>query len=276
MGLHFFTKGVVTLVDWLFKEDEYIVREDKDKFLDNSIFSILKILSKIKRNSGEELKGGFYNINPVVKLFFTILVIVLTSISRDLTFISIIFTAALCSIFFLRKIHIVKIFTLVIISLAFTAIMLVPSMLLGNIKNSILILIKLFITVSLVNILSYSTKWNETSKALKVFFVPDIFILVLEITLKYIYILGEAALEMFYALKLRSVGRNTNKYTSLSGIIGSLFLKSKEMGEEMYSAMECRGFTGEYSSKLEVKITISEIVYSICNTILITAFIFLR
>jgi cobalt/nickel transport system permease protein len=47
-------------------------------------------------------------------------------------------------------------------------------------------------------------------------------------------------------LKLRSVGRNKEKYTSVSGVAGTMFIKSKEMSEEMYEAMECRGFTGEY------------------------------
>jgi cobalt/nickel transport system permease protein len=78
--------------------------------------------------------------------------------------------------------------------------------------------------------------------------VPDIFILVLDIAIKYIVMLGEFALNMLYALKLRSIGINNHKYISLSGIAGTMFIKSKEMAEEMYTAMECRGFTGEYKT----------------------------
>jgi cobalt/nickel transport system permease protein len=82
---------------------------------------------------------------------------------------------------------------------------------------------------------------------LKIFFIPDIFIFVLDIAIKYILLLGEYTLNMLYALRLRSIGRNNNKYTSLSGIAGTMFTRSREMAEEMHAAMECRGFTGEYS-----------------------------
>ena len=68
----------------------------------------------------------------------------------------------------------------------------------------------------------------------------------LDITLKYIVLLGDVCLDMLTALKLRSVGKNREKGKSLSGVLGVTFLKSREMSEEMYGAMTCRGFEGEY------------------------------
>jgi cobalt/nickel transport system permease protein len=105
---------------------------------------------------------------------------------------------------------------------------------------------KVFASITVVGLLSHTTKWSLLTKALKRFYVPDIFILILDITIKYIYRLGELSLSMFYALKLRSVGRNNKKYTSMAGVAGTMFLESMEMAEEMYHAMECRGFSGEY------------------------------
>lgn len=106
------------------------------------------------------------------------------------------------------------------------------------------------------------------------FFIPDIFIFVFDITIKYIYILGEFSLDMLYSLKLRSIGFNNNKYTSLSKIMGNLFLKSKEMGEEIHSAMECRGFTGEYTSYSKFKFTLNDLLFSIVNVAIIFMYIF--
>jgi cobalt/nickel transport system permease protein len=131
----------------------------------------------------------------------------------------------------------------------FTFFILLPSAFSGNVHNCIMITTKVFATITAVNILSNTTKWNAVTGALKKFFIPDIFILVLDITIKYIVMLGDFSLEMFYALKLRSVGKNTVKHKSISGIAGTIFIKSKEMAEDMYSAMECRGYTGEYRSK---------------------------
>lgn len=126
--------------------------------------------------------------------------------------------------------------------------MLVPSFIDGNIYNCVLIIMKIVGTIPSVNILSYTTKWDKISKSLKLFFITDLFIWVMEITIKYIVILVEHSLNLLYALKLRSIGKNNKKYNSISRIIGNLFLKSKDMGEEMFSAMECRGFTGEFNS----------------------------
>ena len=258
--------------EWLYKEDEYSPQEDKDKFVDKSIFSILKVLSKIRREDTRDKVLGIYVINPVLKFLFTIIIIVFISLSRSTVYIGAVCVLTLLSILFLQREDYKRIFSVVVVFSIFTAIMLVPSMLMGNLKNSLLMVIKVFTTITLANILSNSTKWSELSKALKLFFIPDIFILVLELTLRYIYILGEAAMEMLYALKLRSVGRNNKKYNSLSGIAGSLFLKSKDMGEELYSAMECRGFTGEYTSTLNIRIVFKDVIYIIYNAIIITAY----
>jgi cobalt/nickel transport system permease protein len=135
-------------------------------------------------------------------------------------------------------------------------------------------MLKVISTVVVVNILSYTTKWHDITKALKFLFIPDVFILVFDITIKYIYILGEFSLEMFYALRLRSIGRNNSKYSSLSKIMGNLFLKSKEMGDEMYSAMECRGFTGEYVSYAKFGFNFKDFIYCIINMLLIIMYFY--
>lgn len=61
------------------------------------------------------------------------------------------------------------------------------------------------------------------------FFFPDIFIFIIDITLKYILMLGEFTLEMLYALKLRSVGKNRKKYGSLGGIAGTLLSSQRDV-----------------------------------------------
>lgn len=267
--------GGETLGEWLFKEDDYSPQEDKDKFVDKSIFSILKVLSKIKKEDSKIKAKGFYKLSPILKLSFTIAVIVFVSLSRSKLFLGLVCVFTLLSLLLLKKEDYKRIFLTVTIFSLFTAVMLMPSILMGNLENSVLMIIKVFTTIVLANILSYSTRWNELSKALKLFFIPDIFILVLELTLRYIYILGEAAAEMLQALKLKSVGKNDKKYGSLSAIAGNLFLKSKDMGEELYSAMECRGFTGEYGTGLRIKVGIGDMIYIAYNAVLITAYFFI-
>lgn len=262
--------------EWLFNKDDYVPPKDKDKFIDKSIFAILHVLSLIKRNS--KINTSFmYNINSAVKLLFTILNIIFLSMSKNFIYVLLADVYFLLILSLLDVEDIKRVLSISAIVPIFTLVMLIPSIMMGNIRNSMLLILKVIGTIIIVNILSYTTKWHDITRALKLFFIPDVFILVFDITIKYIYILGEFSLEMFYALRLRSVGKNANKYSSITKIMGNLFLKSKEMGDEMYSAMECRGFTGEYSSYRRFKFSFKDLIYCIANiTIILSYFYFAR
>jgi cobalt/nickel transport system permease protein len=156
----------------------------------------------------------------------------------------------------------------------FTFIILIPSILMGNKNNSMLIVFKVIETVALVSITSSTTSWIDITVGLKLFFIPDIFVFVLDMTMNYIIIIGEFSLNMLYALKLRSIGRNKNKNTSLSGIIGTMFLKSKEMADEVYGAMECRGFTGEYKVVNKKRPSLGDGVLLLTGILFIFAYIY--
>ena len=126
-----------------------------------------------------------------------------------------------------------------------------------------------------MNLLSHTTKWSEISKSLKLLFIPDIFIWIMDLTIKYIVLLGEHSIDLLYALKLRSIGITPNKYNSITGIIGNLFVESYKMSEEMFHAMECRGFVGEYTTKANLKLNKIDYVYFITNILLVSLFVYL-
>jgi cobalt/nickel transport system permease protein len=157
----------------------------------------------------------------------------------------------------------------------FTFIILLPSAF-HSYYSITMITPKVFATVMAVSILSRSTQWNAITGALKTFFIPDLFILVLDIAIKYIMLLGEFSLNLLYSLRLRSVGKNDNKYASLSGVAGTLFIKSKEMAEDMYAAMECRGFTGEYRTGRKLGFPFGDLIYLLINALIIFTFFYLR
>ena len=54
--------------------------------------------------------------------------------------------------------------------------------------------------------------------------------------------------------------------------MGNLFFKTKSMGEDMYSAMECRGFTGEYVSYKKFRFTLKDAIYLIITIAIIVIF----
>jgi cobalt/nickel transport system permease protein len=260
------------LPDWLLTDENYIPRPGRDTYISRSILSILRILSKIKAQ--DKRKEAKYKVNAVFKVAFTFMLVILLSLSKNYAFVIMLIIYQLVVISSMTARDIIGILRLGIIAAFFTFIVLLPAVLWRNDYSSIMITSKVFASVTAVGILSHSAGWSALSGTMKRFYIPDIFIFVFDITVKYIYMLGDLALNMLYALKLRSVGKNKRKYTSMSGIGGTVFIKSKEMAEDMYDAMECRGFTGEYHIYSNFKLGIADLIYIAFNIGIILLFIY--
>lgn len=258
--------------EWLLKKDSYIPPSKKDAFINKSILSILNTLTRFRIQT--EYKSSKVTINAFLKILFTILLITFVSLSRQFAFLVIVDVYLLFIVSLLKAQQIKYIGKMGILASIMTVILLIPSILMGNKNNSFMLVIKVLSSVTAVNITACTTNWYDNISALRLFFIPNIFIFVFDITLKYIVILGDFSLNMLYSLKLRSVGISISKTTSLSGIIGTMFLKSKEMAEEMYGAMECRCFTGEYRRSKKLKINLSDIIFITINIMVIYSYFY--
>ncbi len=258
--------------EWLFEKDNYIPKKEKNSYVEKSIFSLIKTISIIRQTKSKDKL--IYSINPTLKVISTILNIIFISLSRSYIYILIFDIYVIVNLFLMEKKSRKRIFIRSLIFPSITLIALIPSMLYGNIYNSLLICQKIITTILIVNLLSHNTKWSEISKSLKLLFIPDMFIWIMDITIKYIVLLGEYSINLLYALKLRSIGKTSNKYNSLTGIIGNLFIKSYKMSEEMFYAMECRCFVGEYTAKVNFNFRKIDYIYIAINILLISLFIY--
>lgn len=69
------------------------------------------------------------------------------------------------------------------------------------------ILQRVYVSVTLVGILSAGTSWNKLTASMRTFRIPSLFIFTLDITLKYISVLGEICVDILTSVGLRSVGK---------------------------------------------------------------------
>ena len=258
--------------EWLKRKENYVSANDSDAFIDKSIRSLINVLSKFRMH--ERRKAGI-QMNALIKLLTIIVLLIFDSLSQNFLYVFMNFVIVVVVLNFLDIKDAKSIIKISSAAAAFTFIIMLPSLFLGYGNNSLIVCIKVWISAAFVNILAYTTPWNELINALKLIHIPDMFILVLDITIKYIIILGEFSLSMLYALKLRSVGKSDNKAASLSGIVGTLFLKSREMADEMYTAMECRGFTGEYKIYNKFRLKLPDYVLMLLGFAMIYAYFFL-
>jgi cobalt/nickel transport system permease protein len=109
------------------------------------------------------------------------------------------------------------------------------------------LLLRVGASVSIVVLLILTTRWAMLLKALRVLRVPQAFVLILGMTYRYIYVLLHAANNIFLARKSRMVGRvsGAGERHWLTSTMGTLFAKSYELSDQVYLAMQSRGFRGE-------------------------------
>jgi cobalt/nickel transport system permease protein len=264
------------LPDWILRSEGYAPRADADGFIDKSILSVLGVLAKIRDRAGGGKAGSGPALHPALKLASSLLLILLVSLSRSLPFLEIVGTCELAAICLMSPARIARVLKASLVASVFAFVIFLPSALWGNWPGVLMLSSKVLLSVALAALVSASTGWSAISRALSSFRVPDIFILVLDLALKYISLLGGLVLDMLHALKLRSVGRNRGKTASLSGIAGTVFLKSKEAAEEMFAAMECRGFSGAYRGGPRAGLSFLDAAFFAANAFVVLTFFLLQ
>lgn len=113
--------------------------------------------------------------------------------------------------------------------------------------SALFLLMRVSTSVSLTLLLVLTTPWNTVLSALTVLRIPDMFILILGMTYRYIYLLLHIANDMFLSRKSRMVGHldGAENRRILAAISGALLGKSLDMSSEVYLAMQSRGFRGK-------------------------------
>jgi len=102
-------------------------------------------------------------------------------------------------------------------------------------------------TVTLSLLLVLCTLWTHVLKALRVLRVPIVFVVILGMTYRYIFVMIETAQNMFEARQSRLVGAlNASESRRIAAAsVGVLLSKSFYLNAEVYLAMQSRGFRGE-------------------------------
>jgi len=116
-----------------------------------------------------------------------------------------------------------------------------------GVKGAAVLVLRVAASVSLAVLLALTTKWSDLLKALRVFFVPRTFVLILSMTYRYVFLLLSMAGDMFTARTSRMVGpaspREDRRFVASS--MGTLLGKSHTLSNEVYTAMVSRGYNGE-------------------------------
>jgi cobalt/nickel transport system permease protein len=112
--------------------------------------------------------------------------------------------------------------------------------------TALFLLLRVGTSVSAAVLLVLTTPWNSVLKALGVLRVPDVFIVILGMTYRYIYLLLHTANDMLLSRKSRVIGRmsTADERRLMAASAGVLLTRSLDLSGEVYLAMQSRGFGG--------------------------------
>ncbi|NMC79460.1 MAG: cobalt ECF transporter T component CbiQ [Chloroflexi bacterium] len=226
---------------------------DINDVLEQSIFA-----EKIARQ-----KGLLQALDPRLKVASLVLLLLAVSLSHRLTVIAALYfcallLAALSAVplaFFIRRVWVfVLLFTGLV---ALPALFITPGPTLAHLplglvitrtgaRTALFLLLRVGASVSFAVLFILTTPWNSVMKALGVLRVPDVLVLVLGMTYRYIHLLLHTANDMFLSRQsriLRPMSGAEERHL-MAATSGTLLGKSLQLSSEVYLAMESRGFRG--------------------------------
>ena len=117
----------------------------------------------------------------------------------------------------------------------------------NGLAGGVLFVSRVGVSVSLAVLLVVTTPWADVLKSLRALRTPQVFVLVLSMTYRYIFLFLHTTNGILLARKSRLVGRSSGgeQRRWITGTMGNLMSRAFKMSNEVYAAMLARGFTGE-------------------------------
>lgn len=265
----------MNLPEWIKSEQGYTPSHDKEYFLARSLLKIAGILSRYKISSQTEIHGRLKP-SPMAAMLAWLFTIIICALSHH----SILLHSICCLLLWLMCLYqgriIWKILKPAVLLAVFTFLLILPALLMGGNPLLPLLPYKCFISLLATGIFIHSYTFRQITCTLSWLHLPQIFIFILDTTLRYIYLLGNIAQDSLASLRLRSIGRNPHKSHITVNILGTVYLKSQQMSTEMYQAMVCRGFTGKYPHRHQQPFCLADILPAMICIMLAMLYIYLQ
>jgi cobalt/nickel transport system permease protein len=236
------------------------------QFIERSIRGFLSALEHALESEEYARRDGFLQrLDPRVKLLGILALIVAAAVSHRIEAILAVFGVAVllavCSRIPVRALA-VKVWAAVLAftgSIALPAIFLTPGDVVcrlpvfgwlvteQGLRGAAYLVTRVETTATLSLLLVLSTHWTHLLKALRILRVPVELIAILGMTYRYIFLMLGAAREMFECRRSRLVGklRGRDRRRLAVATAGVLLSKSLELSNDVYLAMQSRGFRGE-------------------------------
>ena len=120
-------------------------------------------------------------------------------------------------------------------------------------------------------LLLMTTKWSDLTCGLRRMHFPEIFVSILNMAYRYLFLIAETGTNMMQARHIRTVGKITTSDNRkfVSNRVGQLFIRVQTMSGDIYNAMKLRGYNGDLVSLNTLKTGAADYLFVLINGIII-------
>ncbi|HEY2762900.1 MAG TPA: cobalt ECF transporter T component CbiQ [Pseudonocardiaceae bacterium] len=272
------TPDRVPVPQWLLQQDMAmcpcgcIGKRKKGSYLTKTIQGGSKLLQQVMFGEDVAAAGGLLQrIDPRVKLLSLLGLLVVAGLAHSMITLAVMYAAtlvlaslsALPVSFFIKRVWLfVPIFTGIVVLPATLSVVTHGDIVLTlwhwnghpqgftaqGLTAAARVVARVAVSISLVVLLTLTTPWIRLLAALRSLAVPRIFILIIGMAYRYIFLLLTSVTDMYQARQARTPGTPKHDRTArafLGASVGALLGKASHLSEEVYQAMTARGYRGD-------------------------------
>lgn len=263
---------------WLLQQDMVLCpcgcigKRKKGSYLTKTIHGGSKLLQQVM--FGEDVaaaRGVLQRIDPRVKLLSLIGLLVVAGLSHSMITLAVMYAATLVLAaasalpvgFFIKRVWLfVPIFTGIVVLPATFSVVTPGDIVItlwhwhgtpqGITVQGLMaagrVVARVAVSISLVVLLTLTTPWIRLLAALRSLGVPRIFILIIGMAYRYIFLLLTSVTDMYQARQARTPGTPKHDRSArafLGASVGTLLGKASQLSEEVHQAMTARGYRGD-------------------------------
>jgi len=246
----------------------------RGRFIESTLVGFTRALARALMS--EEIarqRGLLQSLDPRVRMIGVFALVLAVILSRKLAVVLMLFLAAVMIAVFSRVSIGILAKRVWLVVLAFTGVIALPAifMTLGDpiatfaggsmrataqgLATAALLIARVETAVTLSTLLILCTPWTQVLKALRSFHLPEKAIVMLAMTHRYIFLLVETASQMWESRQSRKVGllRGAEQRRITARTAGVLLSKSIDLSNDVYLAMQSRGFRADISILTEFR-----------------------
>lgn len=255
----------------------------RNNFIEKSIFAAVSFLKESVFSDEYALKDGFLqSIEARIKVITIVVLLLSVLFTRDIELLFLLYLFCLLLVlfskislgFFLKRTWVfIPLFSLFVALPAlfanftpgeplfsfklFGANLIITK---SGLDTAVFFVMRVATSVSFAVLLGLVTKHSVLLSVLRVFKVPQVFVVTAGMCYRYIYLFAETVENTYLGIKSRVGAKLHNKcgQRMVAWNIASLWQRSASLNEEVYNAMLSRGYTGEPFVLEEFKATIKD------------------